>query len=220
MRFNIKVGNFIQVNQALFQIDNFDPLLAVLNVPERELNTLRADQVVRLRVDSIPDQAFEGHIQRISPVVDSATGTFRVTCEFRDESRRLKSGMFGRLEITYAQHEDVPTIPRAALIEEDGETAVFVLQSGAAAAAADADAAKVANASPDKAVATDQKAESGKDAPPIPAWVARHRVVKVGYGDANHVEVLEGLAEGDRVITLGRSAVRDGTAVQVLEGVQ
>ena len=216
----VKVGNFIQVNQALFQIDNFDPLLAVLNVPERELNTLRADQIVRLRVDSIADQAFEGHIERISPVVDSATGTFRVTCEFRDVSGRLKSGMFGRLEVTYAQHEDVPTIPRAALIEEDGETAVFIVQSGAAAAAAEKDAARLASAAPDKPAAPKEKAEPGKDVPPIPAWVAKRRVVKGGYGDANYVEVLDGLVEGDRVITLGRSAVRDGTAVQVLEGVQ
>ncbi len=216
----VKVGNYIQVNQALFQIDNFDPLLAVLNVPERELNTLRADQIVRLRVDSIADQVFEGHIQRISPVVDSATGTFRVTCEFRDASARLKSGMFGRLEITYAEHEDVPTIPRAALIEEDGETAVFVVQSGAAAAAADKLATKAGSAAVDRPAAPTSKAESGKDAPPIPAWVAKRRVIKIGYGDTNYVEVLDGLVEGDRVITLGRSAVRDGTAVQVLEGVQ
>ncbi len=217
----VKVGNYIQVNQALFQIDNFDPLLAVLNVPERELNTLRADQIVRLRVDSIPDQTFEGHIQRISPVVDSATGTFRVTCEFRDASERLKSGMFGRLEITYAQHDDVPTIPRAALIEEDGETAVFVVVSGADAAAAEKNVEKSADRTTDaKPAETDKKATNDKDKPPVPAWVAKRRVVKVGYGDAGHVEVLEGLAEGDRVITLGRSAVRDGTAVQVLEGGQ
>ena len=217
-----KVGNFIQVNQALFQIDNFDPLLAVLNVPERELNTLRADQVVRLRVDSIADQAFEGHIQRISPVVDSATGTFRVTCEFSDASGRLKSGMYGRLEIIYAQHENVPTIPRAALIEEDGEAAVFVVESGTEAAAAEVkkEAAKLASAATDKHPTPEKKAEPGKDAPLIPAWVAKRRVVKVGYGDTNYVEVLEGLVEGDRVITLGRSAVRDGTAVQVLEGIQ
>src|SRR5690606_25114075 len=166
------------------------------------------------------DQAFEGHIQRISPVVDAATGTFRVTCEFRDDSRRLKSGMFGRLEVTYAQHDDVPTIPRTALIEEDGETAVFVVQSGAAAAEADTAKAKAAETATEKAAATDNNAEPGKDVPPVPAWVAKRRVVKVGYGDANYVEVLDGLAEGDRVITLGRSAVRDGTAVQLLEGVQ
>lgn len=214
----VKVGNYIQVNQALFQIDNFDPLLAVLNVPERELNTLRVDQVVHMSVDSIAGQGFEGRIERISPVVDSATGTFRVTCEFRDKSGRLKSGMFGRLKIIYAEHDDVPTIPRSALIEEDGETAVFVVTSGADAAAMEK---KAGDKNPaDAASKPAQEAKSEKDKAPIPAWVAKRRVIKVGYGDASHVEILDGLKEGERVITLGRSAVRDGTAVQVLEGVQ
>jgi membrane fusion protein (multidrug efflux system) len=216
-----KVGNYIQVNQALFKIDNFDPLLAVLNVPERELRTLRVDQQVGMRVDSIPGETFAGRIQRISPVVDSSTGTFRVTCEFRDESGRLKSGMFGRLEIVYANHEDVPAIPRAALVEEDGETAVFVVVAGSSLSAEERKTlieAKQAGKGGDDG--KDGKADAGKDAPPLPAWVAKRRLIKVGYGDSDYVEVLEGLAESERVITLGRSAVRDGTAVQVLEGVQ
>jgi membrane fusion protein (multidrug efflux system) len=214
----VKVGNFIQVNQALFQIDNFDPLLAVLNVPERELNTLRAGQLVNMRVDSIPDQAFEGHIQRISPVVDSTTGTFRVTCEFRDASGRLKSGMFGRLEIVYAQHDDVLTIPRAALIEEDGETAAFQVVAASSLSAEDKE--KLIKAKQDERKEGETKAGPGKDKPLLPAFVAKRRLIKVGYGDSGFVEILDGLAEGDRVVTLGRSAVRDGTAVQVLEGVQ
>lgn len=210
----VKVGNYIQINQALFQIDNFDPLLAVLNVPERELNTLRAQQVVQMRVDAIADQVFEGRIQRISPVVDSATGTFRVTCEFRDKSARLKSGMFGRLEISYASHDDALTIPRSALIEEDGESAVFVVVAGSS-----VDKDKLPSDKPTKAVAA--KSDDGKkDEKKPPAWVAQRHLIKTGYGDAEYIEVLEGIAEGDRVITIGRSAVRDGTAVQVLEGVQ
>jgi membrane fusion protein (multidrug efflux system) len=207
----VKVGNYIQINQALFQIDNFDPLLAVLNVPERDLNTLHPGQTIGMRVDAIADEVFEGRIQRISPVVDSATGTFRVTCEFRDKSGRLKSGMFGRLEIAYAKHDDALAIPRAGLIEEDGETAVFVVMPGSSLA----EAAKAT----DKPAKADERKEA-KDEKPVPAWVAQRRLIKAGYGDADHVEVLDGLAEGDRIITVGRSAVRDGTAVQVLEGMQ
>ncbi len=221
----VKVGNYIQLNQALFQIVNFDPLLAVLNVPERELGTLQVGQVVGMRVDSIAEERFEGRIQRISPVVESATGTFRVTCEFRDASKRLKPGMFGRLDIAYGQHDDALTIPRPALIEEDGETAVFVVVSGAEAAAkaaaaqARSDAARPPAAKPAEKDADAKKTDdAAKKAPP--AWVAERRLVKVGYGDAAHVEILEGLGDGDRVITVGRSAVRDGTSVQVLEGVQ
>ena len=223
----VKVGNYIQLNQALFQIDNFDPLLAVLNVPERELHTLQPGQVVGMRVDSIADVRFEGRIQRVSPVVDAQTGTFRVTCEFRDASKRLKSGMFGRLDIAYGKHDNALTIPRAALIEEDGETAVFLVVSGKDAAEqeardkARADAAKPAEgkavvAKPD----ADAKDAANKDAKDVPAWVAQRRLVRIGYGDPAHVEILEGLTDGDRVITVGRSAVRDGTAIQVLEGVQ
>lgn len=221
----VKVGNFIQINQALFQIDNFDPLLAVLNVPERELHTLQPGQVVGMRVDSIADARFEGRIQRVSPVVDAQTGTFRVTCEFRDASKRLKSGMFGRLDIAYGKHEDALTIPRAALIEEDGETAVFLVVAGSEVAANDAkdkakaDAAKPADAK-SEAAKPDTKDDAGKDAKPVPAWVAQRRLVRIGYGDPAHIEILDGLANGDRVITVGRSAVRDGTAIQVLEGVQ
>ncbi|MEZ5461584.1 efflux RND transporter periplasmic adaptor subunit [Dokdonella sp.] len=223
----VKVGNYIQVNQALFKIENFEPLLAVLSVPERELNTLRTGQVVRMRVDSIAGKTFEGAIQRISPVVDPATGTFRVTCEFHDETGQLKSGMFGRLEITFAQHDDVLTIPRTALIEEDGETAVFVVVSGAEAAAAekkDGESAGTAEASAGKSN-DDKKSGADKSDPetkeaPIPEWVAKRRLIKIGYGDNEYVEVLGGLDEGARVITVGRSAVRDGTAIQVLEGVQ
>ena len=94
----VKEGNLIQLNQAMFHIVDPSPLLAVLNVPERELGTLKPDQPVTLQVDALGGAAFSGRIDRISPVVEAGTGTFRVTCEFRDETRRLKPGMFGRIE--------------------------------------------------------------------------------------------------------------------------
>ncbi len=219
----VKVGAFIKLNDALFRIDNFDPLLAVLNVPERELATLGVGQEVAMRVDSLATERFGGRIARISPVVDPATGTFRVTCEFRDRDGRLKSGMFGRLEVATAQREHALAIPRAALVEEDGETAVYAI---VAAPAKDADAAKAgddkkaAGAVQPVAEAGDGKPASTTDAnTTAPSWVVQRRLVKLGYGDAGYVEILEGLAEGDRVVTVGRAAVRDGTPVQVLEGV-
>jgi len=40
--------------------------------------------------------------------------------------------------------------------------------------------------------------------------------VQIGYVDGDRVEIRAGLKPGDRVITLGRDAVRDGSEVQVL----
>ena len=93
---SVKLGNLIQVNQNMFRIVGMDPLQAVLNVPERQLGILKAGQAVQLEADALAGKTFAGDILRIAPVVDSASGTFRVTCEFHDKTNALKPGMFGR----------------------------------------------------------------------------------------------------------------------------
>lgn len=194
---SVKVGNLVQINQALFDIVDLDRLQAVLNVPERDLDTLKAGQSVVMQVDALGGRSFEGMIARIAPVVDAASGTFRATCEFRDTTRTLKPGMFGRIEVAYDQRHDALVVPRNAITEEDGETSVFVVEPAPATA----------------------PAVAGKSAPakePAPRFVAKRRVVKLGYSEDDRVEVRDGIHQGERVITLGRNAVRDGTQVQVL----
>jgi len=55
--------------------------------------------------------------------------------------------------------------------------------------------------------------------PAAPLFVAKRRVVKTGYSEGDRIEIRDGLADGERVITIGRNAVRDGTEVQVLDPV-
>jgi membrane fusion protein, multidrug efflux system len=217
----VKEGNLIQINQPLFHIVDFDPLLGVLNVPERELNTLKPGQPVSLLVDALPGQHFPGLIERVSPVVESASGTFRVTCRFATAQQILKPGMFGRIDVVYDRKQDALTIPRTALIEEDGESAVYLVVDAPppAAPAADAkDAAKVADAKPADAKPADAKPGDTKPAAAAaPSLHAQRRVVHVGFSDSEYIEVRDGLKAGDRVITVGRNAVRDGTLVQVID---
>ncbi|HSE12965.1 MAG TPA: efflux RND transporter periplasmic adaptor subunit [Rudaea sp.] len=206
---SVKVGNLIQVNQNLFRIVGMDPLQAVLNVPERQLGILKAGQAVQLEADALPGRKFTGEILRIAPTVDPASGTFRVTCQFHDKTGMLKPGMFGRIDIVYDHRDEALTIPRSALIEEDGETAVFVV---------DAAPVKAAAAAGDKGKPAANGAKDAKDvAATTPGFVAHRKLVKIGYSDGDKVEIRSGLEAGARVITTGRNAVRDGTAVQVLD---
>jgi membrane fusion protein (multidrug efflux system) len=205
----MKQGNLVQANQAIFHIVDMHPLTATLNVPERELGMLKPGQPLTLAVDALPGRQFAGSIQRIAPVVDASSGTFRVTCVFDNTAagnEPLRPGMFGRIDIVYDQRRDALVIPRSALIDEDGETAVFVIERGAAKPTKP----KAVKPKPGDAVA----AETGK--PAQPELVAKRRVVKIGYVDGDRVEIRDGLKPGERVITLGRDAVRDGSEVQVL----
>lgn len=127
----VKQGNLIQLNTTLFRIVDASELEAVLNVPERELATLRQGLAVTMEVDALPGRPFAGRIDRVSPVVDAGSGTFRVTCSF-DSAGVLKPGMFGRIGVIYDQRDDALTIPRTALLEDAGESAVFAVRDGAA----------------------------------------------------------------------------------------
>ncbi len=172
---SIKTGNFVQINTPIFRIVDNSRLEATLNVPERELATLRPGQPVTLIADALPGKTFPGTVDRIAPVVDSGSGTFRVVSGFGKDAEGLQPGMFGRIRIDYDQRTDALVVPRLALLD-DGEPAVFRVRAG-----------KVAR---------------------VP--------VKLGYAEGPWVEIRDGLAPGDQVVTAGKVALRDGTAVQVI----
>lgn len=134
---SIKTGNFVQINTPIFRIVDSSRLEAVLNVPERELATLRAGQAVKLQVDALPGRTFTGVVDRVAPVVDSGSGTFRVICAFsgvaQGDEASLQPGMFGRISIAHDQRANALVVPRVALLEDEGESAVLVVRNGKAA---------------------------------------------------------------------------------------
>ena len=129
---SIKTGNFVQINTPIFRIVDNSRLEATLNVPERELSTLKGGQPVSLQVDAIPGKSFEGVVDRIAPVVDSGSGTFRVVCSFAGGDV-LQPGMFGRIKIDYDKRADALVVPRVALLDDEGDPAVFAVRDGKAA---------------------------------------------------------------------------------------
>ncbi|MEZ5544886.1 MAG: efflux RND transporter periplasmic adaptor subunit [Lysobacteraceae bacterium] len=128
---SVKVGNLIQLNSPLFRIVDAQKLEAVLNVPERELSTMRAGVPVTLLADAVPGRSFIGEVARVSPVVDAGSGTFRVVAAF-DAEDALKPGMFARIAVRYDVRDDVLTLPRTALLDQEGEPAVYAVRNNIA----------------------------------------------------------------------------------------
>ena len=71
----IKFAQHVGNGDPLFRISDFDPLLCRIQVPERNLPVLRTGQRAHLTVEAWPGERFEAHVLRLSPVVDSSTGT-------------------------------------------------------------------------------------------------------------------------------------------------
>jgi len=128
----IKLGQHLTVNDKTFRITDSNRLLAHLGIPQSELAKIKPGQDIGIRVDAMPEQVFVAKIARISPTIDIRNGTFRATAIIANESGLLVPGMFGRFDIAYETHEDALTLPAAAVIEEDGQTVVYIVDKGAA----------------------------------------------------------------------------------------
>ena len=123
----VKIGNTISEGDALFRVTSLDPLVAYLHVPEREYRNITAGQPVGIEIDALRGETIVATVSRVSPIVDPQTGTFKITIEISDEKRRMKPGMFGRVGVIYDVHENALQIPRSALVENEGEASVFVV---------------------------------------------------------------------------------------------
>jgi membrane fusion protein (multidrug efflux system) len=124
----VKLGNTINDGDALFRVTSLDPLVAYLHVPEREYRNIVPGQPVGIEIDALSGDPIVAVVSRVSPIVDPQTGTFKITVEIADEKRRIKPGMFGRIGVVYDVHNDALQIPRSAIVENQGETSVFIVE--------------------------------------------------------------------------------------------
>lgn len=121
----VDVGQNISNGDPLFVLADFDPLLARVHVPSREFNRLQKDQSVELVLDSNGTR-LTGRIKLISPIIDPASGTIKLTVEVSDYPQNTRPGEFAQVQIVTEKRDDVTLVPRAAVLTDKGETVVYV----------------------------------------------------------------------------------------------
>ena len=87
-------GSYVETGSGLYRVADLSTLWVQLDAYESDLPVLRAGQDVRLRVDALPGEFFEGRVTFVDPVVDPKTRTARVRIVVRNRDRRLLPGMF------------------------------------------------------------------------------------------------------------------------------
>jgi membrane fusion protein (multidrug efflux system) len=125
----VNLGETVTEGKECFRVDAFDPILARVYFPERELSRVRVGQQGMLTLDSHPGQAFRGKVSLVNPVVDRANGTFKVTLEIANHDGRLRPGAFARVQLKTGDFPGAVLVPRRALLSEDGEDYVFVARA-------------------------------------------------------------------------------------------
>lgn len=223
----------LAAGQPAFTIVDLSRLRVIVNLPERDLARVRVGLPVALT--SAYDAAVTGAgiVERVAPVVDPASGTFRVTVRLAvrladaldGAVSPLRPGQFASVKIEVDRHEGVLTAPRRALVWEEGKSYVFAVVETTKEAEE-----KLAAADKPKDEKDEEKdeepgflaklfggdEEEEKDTEPPGQWRKAQRVeVKVGYEDGEIAELLSGVDEGASLVVIGNQALRDGARVRL-----
>lgn len=128
----VQPGQHIRPGDELFVVADFDPLVARIYMPEKDVLALNEGRMVRLSLRADDKVSFDGRIRQISPVVDTATGTVKVTVEVIGAPKEVRPGAFITVNIVKDTKEGALLVPREAVVRELQSTFVFLAQEGVA----------------------------------------------------------------------------------------
>jgi membrane fusion protein, multidrug efflux system len=131
MQRHVEQGELVRTNQVLFAIADLEPLQARIRVPEKRMSQVQVGQEARITVDPVPERVFPATVRMISPGVDPATGTVKVTLAV-PSGGVLRPGMFSTVRIITDSRADALVIPKKALLLETDEDDVFAVRDGKA----------------------------------------------------------------------------------------
>ena len=128
----MKLGQHVRLGDQLFTVSDFDPLIAKIFLPEKDVYGLKEGRDVRITLKANEQTRFSGHIRQISPVVDTATGTVKLTIEAKEPPTEVRPGAFVTIDIVRTTHPQAVLLPREAVIRELQDAYVFVASGGVA----------------------------------------------------------------------------------------
>jgi membrane fusion protein (multidrug efflux system) len=121
----VRYGDLVNLNQHLFDIVDFDSIVARIYLPEKNLPDLQLDLPARVTSSTL-GQEYVGYVKRVAPIVESKTGTVKVTIGFKDV-KHLRPGVFVDVELVTSKNQDALLISKRALIYDGELTYVFRL---------------------------------------------------------------------------------------------
>jgi len=128
----VSVGDQVTLNQHLFDMVDFESIVARVYVPEKELGRLEVGQPARITAPAMGgDVAYRGRLERLSPVVDPGSGTIKVTVDIpRQEG--LRPGMYVDVQLVTSVHDNALLIPKRAVVFDDDQIFVYRMRDGKA----------------------------------------------------------------------------------------
>ena len=216
---NVVIGTMNNAGTVLLTVADMSTIEAEVEVDETDIPLVQMGQIAKIEIDAIPGKTFKGRVTEIgnSPIQAAASGTqrtatnFKVTITIDGQIPDVRPGFTCTAEITTATRQQALSVPiqsmtvRELLYDDEGNIVHEPrpprprFSFGPPAPAAPAAAPELQPG---------QKREEVEGVFLMKDGKAAFAVVKTGIAGERYLEVLDGLKEGDQVITGPFDSVR------------
>ena len=216
---NVDVGQTVAASlqaPVIFAIANDLTKMQIdANVAEADVGVVKVDQNVDFTVDAFPMQTFQGKVVQVrnAPITVQNVVTYDTVIGVSNPDLKLKPGMTANVSIVIAHKDDVLQIKNAALRYRPPDATPVETRRTSTSRAGRPGGGRSGAGQEGRAERTVYVLPSGASHPkPVQ--------IKTGISDGIMTEVIEGLKEGDRVVTaeVTSTAARTSTPANPFSG--
>ena len=129
-----KKGALVSGSNALTTVSNISTMEVYFSVTEKDAMNISANGLqslppVKLQLSDGSTYAHEGHVTKMSGIIDQATGSVQLIASFANPEKKLKSGGAGTVIIP-RQSSDAIIIPQSCVSEVQNKKFVYLVGEG------------------------------------------------------------------------------------------
>lgn len=188
---NVNPGQYLNVGDHITTLQALDPLDVDFFMPQQAISQLKVGQSLEIISDSYPNEIFRGKITTIQPKIEVETRNVEVEGTIPNPNHKLAPGMFVNVVIDTGEPQTYLTLPQTAIsFNPYGDIAYIVEDSGK------------------------------KDDKNQPILRVKQVFVTLGEKQGDQVAILQGLQQGDIVVTSGQLKLKNGSRVIINNSVK
>ena len=122
----VNVGEYINAGTVVVTLQVLDPIYLDFYLPQQELARIRTGQKVTAKVDTYPNDTFNGAITGIDPEVDPTNRNVAVRATLENPQHKMLPGMYATAEIVAGVKQRYITLPQTAITFNPYGNTVYV----------------------------------------------------------------------------------------------
>ena len=123
----VNLGQFVDQGDKIVSLQSLDPIFVDFLLPQQLIAGLTPGSPLRVLTDVYPGQVFDGQLTAVNAEIDPVTRNIRLQGTLQNPGGLLRPGMFGRVQLSLGEAEEVTAIPLTAVIAATYGDSVFVV---------------------------------------------------------------------------------------------